>query len=190
MITDISIHVCNISWGNEDIELVFGETKISYSPTYMGVEPITSLLWVLAETISDEEPIDHTIKWYDEPGKLEIDMEMDDAKGDLLYLDIKNYPYFGIGDNRDDVYTDEWHLEVSFSCFKETVINEAIRLLKLYGLGGFNKNWLNGNDTFPVNSLLILLGNIAAHSDIGDKYQDEYHSDIIKELRMLEELCR
>lgn len=185
MITDIRINVSSISWGGEDIELIFDKTKINYSPTYMGVEPITSLLWVLAESIKDCEPVDSSIKWYDEPGKLEIDMMMEDSEDDLLYLDIKKYPYFGSGDNQDDVYSDEWHLEVSFSCFKEAVIKEAIRLLKIYGIGGFNQNWLNGNDTFPINSLLILLGNRCNNA-----YKDEYHSDILEELRMLEELCR
>lgn len=190
MITDICIQVSNMSWGGEDIELIFGDTKIQYSPTYMGVEPITSLLWVLSETIRSDMLIDNRLIWLDEPGKLEIDMERDDAKNDLLFLDIKNYPYFGCGDNRDDVYSNEWHLEVSFSCFKDAVIKEAIRLLKVYGLGGFNQNWLKGNDTFPVNSLLILLGNKADNGDIGDKYKDEFHSDILKELKMLEKICQ
>lgn len=185
MITDISIHVSSISWGCEDIELIFGKTKINYSPTYMGVEPISSLLCVFAESIKDNKLVDNTIKWYDEPGKLEIDMMMDDSEDDLLYLDIKNYPYFGRGDNQDDVYSDEWHLELSFSCFKDAVIKEAIRLLKVYGIGGFNQNWLDGNDIFPINSLLFLVGNRCNNA-----YKDVYHSDILEELRILEELCR
>lgn len=179
MITDIKINVKSICFGNEDIELIFGDTVISFYASYMGPEPISTLLDSLialeVELIENADQ-SYSVSWADEPGYLTLDM-WKKKESDILHSEVK-FNNEGDGEYHKE---EEWELELSYQCYREAVLNESIRLLKQYGIDGFNKNWCNGNDTFPLNSLLILLGNTS-------KYNQETecsYSDIFSELKIL-----
>ena len=70
-----------------------------------------------------------------------------------------------------------------FEEYKEAVIKESLRVLKTYGLRGFNESWSDGMDVFPVNSLLVLLG---ADVNYNEKTWD-CNSNIFTELDILKD---
>ena len=65
--------------------------------------------------------------------------------------------------------------------YKEAVIKESLRILKVYGLKGFNENWCDGDDVFPLNSLLSAMGTECTQTT--EKWVVK--SDIISELELL-----
>lgn len=179
MVTDIRINVKSICFGSEDIELIFGHTVIPFYASYMGPEPISTLLDSLIaleiELIENSDPCYH-VSWADEPSYLKLDM-WKKKESDILHLGIE------YNNEGDGIYHKEekWEFELSYQCYRKAIINESIRLLKQYGLDGFNRNWCDGNDTFPLNSLLILLGNVSKF----DQEKEYSYSDIFSELSLL-----
>ena len=157
MLTDININVKSICFGCEDIELIFGDTVVSCEVSYLKPEPFSTLIYSL--TALNEEIVNlnyrtfHTF-WADEPrGGWDIDF-CRDLETDMVEFMIE-YDNKQKGSERIIKY---WEFEVPYKDYKSAVINEGLRLLKKYGLGGFNRNWCDGDDTFPINSFLMLLG--------------------------------
>ena len=101
-------------------------------------------------------------------------------QSDKLHLEIK------YNNKGDGIYhkEEEWEYELSYQSYREAVLQESIRLLKLYGLGGYNRNWCDGNDIFPVNSFLMLLGSITEY----DEKNEVSYSDIFSEIKLLERM--
>lgn len=181
MVTDIRINVKSICFGSEEIKLIFGDIVISFNASYLGPEPISTLidsLIALEVDLIENADQDYNVSWADEPGYLNFDM-WKKKESDTLHLEI-NYNNEG-----DGIYHKEekWELKISYKCYRKAILNESIRLLKEYGLDGFNQNWCDGKDTFPINSLLILLGNNSRYS----KEKECSYSDIFSELRLLEQ---
>ena len=183
MITDIKINVKSICFGSEDIELIFGNTVVSCDVSYMEREPFSSLIYSLIAFNEEIVNLDyrhfHTF-WADEPkGGWDIDFYMD-LETDMVEFMIE-YDNKQKGSERIIKY---WEFEVPYKDYKRAVINEGIRLLKKYGLAGFNKNWGDGDDTFPINSFLMLLGNITEY----DEKKEVSYSDIFSEIKLLERM--
>lgn len=180
MVTDIKINVKSLCFGSEDIELIFGDAVIPFYASYLGPEPISTLIdSLIALEVELIENVDqcYNVTWVDEPGFLELEMwKKEDS--DILNLEIK------YNNEGDGIYhkEEDWGLELSYQSYRKVVLNESIRLLKQYGLDGFNHNWCNGNDTFPLNSLLILLGNTSKY----DQEKECSYSDIFSEIKLLE----
>lgn len=180
MVKEIVINVKSICFGSEDIELIFGDTVIPFYASYLGPEPISTLIDSLialeVELIDNAEQC-YNVTWVDEPGYLKLDA-WKKKESDILHLEI-NYNNEG-----DGIYhkEEEWELELSYQCYRDAILNESIRLLKQYGLDGFNHNWCDGNDTFPLNSLLILLGSTSKY----DQEKECSYSDIFSEIKLLE----
>ena len=90
MITDIKINVKSICFGNEDIELIFGDTVVSCDVSYLGREPFSTLIHSLIAFNEEIENRDyrtfHTI-WADEPGGWYIDIYRD-LETDVVEFEI------------------------------------------------------------------------------------------------------
>ena len=182
MVTNIRINVKSICFGSEDIELFFGDKAISFYASYMGPEPISTLIdSLIALEVKLIENADqcYNVAWADEPGYLNLEM-WKKKESDMLYLEVK------YNNEGDGIYhkEEEWEFELSYKCYRKAVLNESIRLLKHFGLDGFNRNWCDGNDTFPLNSLLILLGNTSKY----DQEKECSYSDIFSEIHLLERM--
>lgn len=181
MITDIKINVKSICFGSEEIELIYGDMVIPFYASYLGPEPMSSLIDSLialeVELIINADQ-SYNVSWADEPGYLRLDM-WKKKESDILHLEVE------YNNEGDGIYHKEekWEFELSYQCYRKAIINESVRLLKQYGLAGYNRNWDDGNDTFPLNSLLILLGNTSKY----DQEKECSYSDIFSELRLLEE---
>lgn len=114
---------------------------------YLGQNPIASLIDVCSE-LKDEkystEPL--TINWEEEPGGMEIELERNHAKNDMLHL----YIY-------DKYEGKEWDEEVKFQDFVDAIISEGFRVLNAFGLYGYRRSWMTDID-FPVTNLLHITG--------------------------------
>ena len=91
MVTDIRINVKSISFGSVDIELIFGDTVIPFCASYIGPEPISTLIdslialeWKLIENADQC----YNVAWADEPGYLKLEM-WKKKQSDKLHLEIK-----------------------------------------------------------------------------------------------------
>lgn len=65
--------------------------------------------------------------------------------------------------------------------FKAGVINSGLTALKKYGISGFDKNWSTAVNTFPIASLIYLLGSRTAFS----KETEVFSSNAADELKLL-----
>ena len=181
MITDIRINVKSINFGSEDIELAFGDTVVSCGVSYMGREPFSTLIHSLIAFNEEIENLNyrtfHTY-WADDPdGGWDIDFYWD-LKTDTVGFEIE-YDNEKKGELREIKY---WEFVVSYNDYKHAVISEGLRLLKKYGLAGFNRNWNEGEDTFPLCSFLLLLGSTSEY----DEKKEVSYSDVFSELKILE----
>lgn len=182
MIDNISIKISNLAYGNEDIEIIFDDEKLFYSAGYVGSDPLGDLIKIAAEFDSDEGRESCEVRWDGEPGLMEFKVSRDDTDKCLLHINVRE-----TGDYVDPITKLPWsqddkcHFEVSLDTFKEAVINEAVRVLKEYGLRGYAGSWCDGWDTFPITSLLILLGDKSKY----DEETESYRSDALRELEIL-----
>jgi hypothetical protein len=171
---DIKINLKHIEVGSELIELVFGETTIRFYATYVGEEPLSTLIKsvvLLRDRIA--ENVDYSkcyLKWRSEPGYLNLNFRKD-AITDIVILKTES----------DTPELNDLEIKFGFEEYREAVITESLRILKVYGLKGFNENWCDGNDVFPLNSLLSAMGTECTQTT--KKWVVK--SDIISELELL-----
>ena len=172
----IKVTLHEMSVGSETISLQFGNQIINYVPTYVGPEALSTLIDSVIslgyrETVNvDTERFFTT--WGTEPGTLELSFYRNKLTNKTTLKTVSD---------SDDVNGIE--IEFDFEEYKEAVIKESLRVLKTYGLRGFNESWSDGMDVFPINSLLVLLGaNVNYHEKSWD-----CHSNIFVELDLLKE---
>lgn len=171
---NIEIKLHEICVGSETISLRFGDTVIHYDLTYMGPEALSTLIDSVIslgyeETINiDTERFRTT--WETEPGTLKLSFYRNKITNRTL-----------LKTESDSESLNGLEIEFDFNEYKEAVIKESLRVLKLYGLRGFNASWADGMDVFPINSLLALLG---ADIDYHEK-TFECSSNIFTELDIL-----
>ena len=133
-----------------DIDLHINDKLISFHASYLGPNPIASLIETCADmkqAVTVKETFEEEILWYKEPGLLQI-------KADL---DLNSIVHFNISDkNEDQTINKEWHESVPFDDFLQAIFSEGCRVLKAYGLHGYYSAWSN-NEDFPLRCLLQLI---------------------------------
>jgi hypothetical protein len=171
---EIKINIKELVVGSELIVLNFGEQTISYDATYEGEEPLSTLIKsivLLRDRIAENADYSKCyLTWRSEPGYLNLNFRRNTIT-DLVILKTES----------DTPELDNLEIEFGFEEYKEAVIRESLRILKVYGLKGFNENWCDGNDVFPLNSLLSAMGTECTHTT--EKWVVK--SDIISELELL-----
>lgn len=173
---DIEIKLHEICVGSEIISLRFGDTVIHYEPTYMGPEALSTIINSVVslsykETINvDTERFCTT--WETEPGTLKLSFHRNKITNNTMLKTVS-----------DSENLNGLEIEFDFEEYKEAVIKEALRVLKTYGLRGFNESWSDGMDVFPLNSLLVLLGAKVNY----DKNTWDCDSNIFTELDILKD---
>ena len=168
-------------YGWQYISLHFGSTEIPFYASYMGLEPLTTLIDSVLELETDDDDY-YEIRWSDEPGRLIITLEKFDSKLKIHIVETDADPF----DSADGTIEKEWRFVMDYSAYREAIINYGLQQLKRYGLRGYNANWSDGWDRFPMNGLLILLGTKSRW--IMD--DDSYYSNIFEELKLLEQQLR
>lgn len=178
-IESFDINVKSLSYGSEEISLTFGNQEIPFWASYIGPEPISSLVESLVGLEDEIENVDFTryfISWSDEPGSLDFEMYKNKFEDHIL-LKIK----FDNCDTGQYHKTGNWEFEMAYSLYKQTVLNTALKALKKFGLIGFNDSWANGKETFPFCSLISLLGGQTLYHEESDSFR----SNIFDELALL-----
>lgn len=171
---EIRINIKELVVGSELIELTFGDKTISYDATYEGEEPLSTLIKsvvLLRDRIAENVNYSKChLTWRSEPGYLNLNFRKDTIT-DVVTLKTES----------DTHELNNLEIEFGFEEYKEAVIKESLRILKVYGLKGFNENWCDGDDVFPLNSLLSAMGTECTHTT--EKWV--VRSDIVSELELL-----
>ena len=176
-VNSFDIEIKSLSWGSEDIVLTFDNQEVSFYASYLGEEPLSSLIESLIALEEEIENLDYTrffIQWHSEPGVLDFEMYKDKGK-DHMKIIIKR------DDDNMDVSDDSVAetFELPYSLYKKTVINTALKALIKYGVKGFNDSWSDGTETFPLCSLISLLTKSSSFNE------ESCHSDIFEELECI-----
>ena len=138
--------------------MYFDDLKICFYASYMGQEPLASLIQAVYELEeegfcdidSDETRYEADIQWLSEPGYLKM---MFYRKEDILHIHLKTADDF----EGKAIMEEELRFSVLFKTLKDAVIRESLRILRKYGIRGYYESWSDHRD-FPLGMLLILLG--------------------------------
>lgn len=174
------IDVLELSHGWEKIRLVIDDDIIDYNASYIGQEPVSSLIEAAVGLEENNVNNAYFARWSDEPGRCCIDYFLKDG---TLLLDI------GIEtpDQNGELVTRAKKYYMPFTQFQSEVRDLAIRVLKRYGIVGFNSNWASSDEpqeVFPVGAFLRLLG----AESIFDYTDEEYNSSFRDEVRLLSDI--
>ncbi len=184
-ISDIEITVSEMAYGWQKIHLKFDDRQINFSGSYTGECPLSSLVTLVADIDADIEneciPDEIFIKWFDEPGALDMDVKYDGNNDDII---IRISYESLIRQGRIENPNEEYHFVVCHEALRNAVIKEASRMLRTYGLRGYNGNWADGMDNFPMSAFLRLLGNKSKF----DSETDTYSSDLENEILLLKSI--
>ena len=182
MTKNIQIKISNFAWGNQDIEIFFDNQRLFCSAGHWSSAPLGDLIKFAAVFVHDEDENSCSTKWDEEPGTMEFTVTRDETDKGLLHIDAREYGDFQDPETKQPwTQDDNYHFDVSLKAFKDAVVKEALRVLKVYGIRGYAGTWCAGWDTFPVTSLLVLLG---AKSTFDDE-SESYRSNIKDELQLL-----
>ena len=138
-------YVQSISYGWCDVEMQINDKQIFYSASYIGHNPLITLIEVCLEFKKEKERC--FIEWQDEPGILQIELSIYVNK--QLRFDIYNKEGLEV--------IDEWHEVIPLDVFLDSVISEGFRVLNSLGIRGFRTAWQN-DEEFPLGALLEISG--------------------------------
>lgn len=143
MESTFDIHINDIDAGNCDVIMRLNDKEITYWASYIGHEPIASLITACANINQYNDHRPYHLEWLDEPGILEIAILLDEDQ--KLHFDIYNRP-------EEAEATESWHEVINYDDFVVAIVNEGFRVLNSYGLQGYLNAWIN--DSFPITDLL------------------------------------
>ena len=151
--------------GSESVKLSFGEDiEINFYATYVGVEPLTSMVRSLLEI--ERYECDKFI-WQSEPGWIKFTIES--VSDNLLSMKITG-----------DENVEPQDILLPYEVYKRGVIDAALQALREYGCKGFNDNWADGCSAFFIGELLAIMGGESKFCS-----NENYRSSITGELNML-----
>ena len=169
----VQIDVLDLEVGWETIRMTFDDRVIEYCASYVGEEPISTLVDA-ADALDGcyngyrEEKC--FVQWQKEPGFIEITFYRKEDR-DYIEMSIES----------DDPEIDGYSAYFDYSVFKDAVIKASLTVLKKYGIVGYSLGWNKSYHTFPVHQLLALLG---IKSSISTE-SDESYSSVFEELEIL-----
>lgn len=176
----VEIQVKSLCCGNEKIDMHFEDLKIGFHASYLGQEPLSSLVQAVYELEeegfcdigSDETRYESDIQWLSEPGYLKMTFRRKDG---ILHIHL---------DTADDfvdkaIMKEELRFSVPFRAFKDAVIRESLRILRKYGIRGYYESWSAHMD-FPLGMLFSILG-----CSTDEKESGMYTSDLSDEYKLL-----
>ncbi|MBR5169251.1 MAG: hypothetical protein IKW85_01620 [Muribaculaceae bacterium] len=170
LVKHIDVKVIAMGNGWQTIELTFDETRVGFLASYIGDCPLSSLITLVAkidEEIQDgETPFKHHIEWFQEPGVMQLIIDSDGTIDDII-INRTGRDMLGFDFNVDELKDPEdiYHFKVRHEDLRNAVVAEGTSMLKDFGLRGYNDNWNDGPDNFPVAAFLLLLGNEVTYSE-------------------------
>lgn len=181
------IEIDKLTFGWEYITLVFNETRIPFQASYIGNEPLYSLIEAVFSLDDKDNNFNnikgmYAIKWYDEPGVLSMKLHHR-RRTDKLSIDIVMNESASFGDRLKDGTEQIWYFEMEYKFFREAIIQIAVQMLNQHGFFGFNSNWDKGRYVFSLEKLLFIA--TKGKEPQFDKKLDTYKSDFSQELSLL-----
>lgn len=174
---EFSIEIGDICAGWESIKLIFNKIELPFEASYIGDEPLSTL--IEAADLLDDKESHYYIEWKDEPGYMKLELKHE-ALSDKLLIDIEHNKE----DDSKSASSRHWNIEMQFSQFRNAVVRIAKEILCKYGFIGFIDNWDYDQTSFPIGSLLSILGAKSnSYSGI-----IEHKSDLQKEIAILNDL--
>ena len=175
--------------GWQTISLMFDKTEIGFLASYIGDCPLSSLITLVAKIDvgieNGEDAIRRHTEWFQEPGAMQLIVESD---GTIDNITIKKTykDQLGVDFDVEEMENPEetYHFQVRHEALRNAVVAEGTRMLKEFGIQGYNDNWGDGIDNFPVAAFLQLLGNKVA----GDEEDEFYSSSLENEINLLKSI--
>ena len=183
LVKNFDIEVEKIDSGWEYIRLRFDDTEIPFAASYIGSEPVSTLVESIfnLENHLDFNIEDYFAKWHwsDEPGVIRFDAERNPATNVLT---------INIALDRDESGCDikHWHFQMPYVLYRNKVMKTALHQLKRYGIKGFQENWMT-SDFIALPTLLIVLLTSETRRLSKDPNSIEFFSDIFSEIELLKQ---
>lgn len=178
---DIEIECIDLGW--EYIKLRFDDTEIPFDASYIGSEPVSTLVESIInlENHFRIDTDDYFAKWHwdSEPGVIRFDVVRDPTT-DVLTIHIAL--------DRDESGCDikQWQFQMPYTLYRSVIIKTAMRQLKRYGIKGFYENWMN-DDFAELPTLLIVILSSGTKSLSDDPESSERFSDIFSEIELFKQ---
>lgn len=183
-VTKFQINIDDFESGWETVSLIFDETPVAFRASYIGNEPLSTLIEAVAgldeEYISGSNESHYYIDWVSEPGCMNIALQHNLSDG-RLSIEIK----VSGNENIDDGSAMKWNIAMNYLLFRQAVVDLAISTLNKYGICGFNRNRDVDNDVLPVGAILKILGT----QTYFDRDNGSFRSDLMKELAVLSSIA-
>lgn len=164
-------HVQEIACGWCRVSMLINDKQIHCFASYTGDNPLASFINACAEFTLDGN--DYYTVWNDEPGKMSIEMNLDESK--LLHFNITQLE----DETEKDSICGEWHESIPFDVFLSKTISEGFRVLNAFGLIGYLRSWQR--EDFPLALLLRLTGDCKILRE-----DDSCCTDISEEIEVLQ----
>lgn len=197
LVKDFRISVTNFSKGVQTIVLKFDDISISIDAIFVkkrafsefGGQPLSTLIEKVKFLSREVNPEDNIAfmatetEWCLNPGAFKLRF-MKFFPSNILNLDICRHHY-DISKRNTDFYRkqpeyseERWSFQLPFEVFKQSVIHASLSLLKEYGYKGINSHWCDYAETFPLGTLMDVIG-CNAQSEKSSK------TDVFKEFEHL-----
>lgn len=184
-VTDFRISIDDFGYGWESLSLLFNGTPISFRASYIGQEPLSTLISAVdalkSEYISESNRSRYFIDWISEPGSMRIALDHNLHDG-RLSMGIRVSESENINDNS----MKQWNFIMSYPLFRRAVVDVVISTLSKYGICGFNQNWDTEQDVLPIAALLSVMG----ASTCFDESTQTFRSDLTAELALLTSISK
>lgn len=176
-ISEFRIDIADFEHGWETISLIFNGVSVEFTASYIGGEPLSTLIEAVgaldSEYITGSNESLYYIDWISEPGRMKISLQRN-LSDNQLSIEITE------SECLDDSMK-RWNFVMNYSLFRQAVIDLAITSLNKYGICGFNHNWEVENDVLPIGTLLSILG---TKTDF-DKVDQSFRSNLAEEISIL-----
>ncbi len=178
--SEFKVHVQHITYGWCGIELLINGKLIKFNASYLGPNPLASLIdvcfafYIARTSIGGDDKEEYsekaTVTWLDEPGALRLEFKL--SKSDIVFIDIQSR-------DDDENILEQWHETIPYENFKDAIVAEGFRVLNAFGLYGYYVAWSDHKE-FPLSQLLRLTGKLEPEWD-----GDNCSTNLSKELECL-----
>lgn len=179
-------------YGDAVVEFCVDDEHYEFSPTYVGKNPLNSLivgLYSLERNEEDDVTTEigwsskgfyktHKMIWQGEPEGQTVELT---KKGEELHIAVSHFSDIEHFDHHSFAFCDltlVFEAHTSYEDFKNKVCGEAIRMLHKFGVAGYVESWGNDGEEFPLSKLLYLRGNTIKRTDNDSLHYSDFSDEL------------
>ena len=167
-------------YGCANLFIMYGEQKAEFQPTYVGRNPLWTMLTLLSDLINGYDDCGR-VQWNSEPGEMVLEINV---KNGMAHLVVREFDYSYKYKKDDEAH---WITrivaELPLSQIVRVMIDEVERNIRLHGIVGLSESWERNDDVFPINAYLQLKGVKSYFAEDTTRI-----SSLNKEIRILKKL--